>query len=82
MSSAVSRLALPSLEQRWCRSRGSFLLIFGLMGGFLGTGPAALMIGALIPKWFVHRRGRAVATATMGTGLAGFLLAPVVTIIS
>lgn len=51
-----------------------FLLIFGVFGGLLGAGPMSLLQGAVVPKWFIRKRGRAVATSTMGTGLAAFIL--------
>ena len=51
-----------------------FLLIFGVLGGLLGQGPSSLLLGAVVPKWFIRKRGRAVATSTMGTGLAAFIM--------
>ena len=51
-----------------------FWIIFGLFSGLLGAGPGALMQAAIVPKWFVRKRGRATALASMGTGLAAFLL--------
>lgn len=51
-----------------------FWLIYGVLSGMLGAGPGALLMGAIVPKWFVRRRGRATALASMGTGLAAFLL--------
>ena len=77
IAAGIALFGTALVQEPW-----QFLLIFGLVGGFLGTGPAALMMGAVVPKWFVRRRGRAVATATMGTGLAGFLLSPLVAVIS
>jgi MFS family permease len=77
MAAALSLCGSALVQEPW-----QFLLVFGLIGGSLGTGPAALLQGAVVPKWFIRRRGRAVATATMGTGLAGFVLAPLVTIVS
>ena len=75
---AASGLFLVAVVQEsW-----QFLLIFGLLGGLLGAGPAALLMGAIVPKWFIRRRGRAVATATMGTGLAAFILPVVITLVS
>ena len=64
------------------RESWQFLLIFGVLGGLLGAGPGALLMGATVPKWFIRKRGRAVATATMGTGLAAFILPVVITLVS
>ncbi len=79
-SSVVAALCLGSIafvQEEW-----QFLLIFGVIGGVFGAGPAQLLMGALVPKWFVRKRGRAMATSTMGTGLAAFLLPPVVALVS
>ena len=59
-----------------------FMLIFGVLGGLLGAGPSSLLQGAVVPKWFIRRRGRAVATATMGTGLAAFIMPVTMDLIS
>jgi sugar phosphate permease len=59
-----------------------FLLVFGVIGGVFGNGPVTVMIGAVVPKWFILKRGKAMATASMGTGLAAFILPAVVNTIS
>jgi len=67
---AAVGLCLVSLVQ----AEWQFLMIFGVFGGLLGAGPLSLLQGAIVPKWFIRQRGRAVATASMGTGLSAFLL--------
>ncbi len=79
-SSIVAALCLGSIafvQEEW-----QFLLIFGVIGGVLGAGPAQLLMGSLVPKWFIRKRGRAMATSTMGSGLAAFLLVPLVALVN
>ena len=75
--SAVCLVLVAFVQEPW-----QFLLIFGVIGGVFGNGPATVMMGAVVPKWFIAKRGRAMATATMGTGLAAFLLPAFVNAIS
>ena len=70
---SVCMLGVAFVQEQW-----QFLLVFGVIGGVFGAGPAQLLMGAIVPKWFIRQRGRAVATATMGTGLAAFILPPVI----
>ena len=79
-SSVVAALCLGSIafvQEEW-----QFLLVFGVIGGVLGAGPAQLLMGSLVPKWFIRKRGRAMATSTMGSGLAAFLLVPLVALVN
>lgn len=79
-SSVVAAICLMSVafvQEPW-----HFLLIFGVINGIFGIGPAQLLMGAIVPKWFIRKRGRAMATSTMGTGLAAFTLPPVIALIS
>ena len=80
VSGSAASLALvlvAFVEQPW-----QFFVVFGLVGGLLGTGPGALLIGTLVPKWFVRRRARAVATSTMGTGLGAFVLPLIINVVA
>jgi MFS family permease len=74
---ALCLLSIAFVNEPW-----QFLLIFGVIGGLLGAGPAQLLMGAIVPKWFIRKRGRAMATSTMGTGLAAFLLPPLVALVN
>ena len=74
---AAALMSVALVQEPW-----QFLLIFGVIGGLFGAGPAGPLMGAVVPKWFSRRRGRAVATATMGTGLAAFLLPSLVNLVS
>jgi MFS family permease len=75
--SAVCLLLVAFVQEPW-----QFLLVFGVIGGLLGNGPVTVMIGAVVPKWFILKRGKAMATASMGTGLAAFILPTLVNLIS
>ncbi|HLF79495.1 MAG TPA: MFS transporter [Dehalococcoidia bacterium] len=66
---ALGLCLVAFVQEAW-----QFMLIFGVFGGLLGAGPSSLLLGAIVPKWFIRQRGRAVATSTMGTGLAAFVL--------
>ncbi|MBI4299627.1 MAG: MFS transporter [Chloroflexi bacterium] len=56
-------------SQRWTNSLWQYYLIYSVIGG-LGLFCVGNMIGTtVIAKWFVRRRGRAIAVATMGMGL-------------
>ncbi len=74
---ALCLLAVAFVHEPW-----QFLLIFGVIGGILGAGPSQLLMGAVVPKWFIRKRGRAMATSTMGTGLAAFILPPIIAFVS
>ncbi len=67
--SGFGLMLVAAVQEVW-----QFWLIYGLLSGVLGAGPGALLMGAIVPKWFVKKRGRATALASMGTGLAAFLL--------
>ncbi len=75
--SAAGLFLIAVVQEAW-----QYLLIFGVLGGLLGAGPAALLMGATVPKWFIRKRGRAVATATMGSGFAAFTLPVLITLVS
>jgi MFS family permease len=74
---AACLMSVAFVQEPW-----QFLLIFGVVNGILGVGPAQLLMAAIVPKWFIRKRGRAMATSTMGTGLAAFILPPVVALVS
>ena len=75
--SAICLLLVAFVREPW-----QFLLVFGVIGGLFGNGPVTVMIGAVVPKWFIRQRGKAMATASMGTGLAAFILPTLVNAIS
>jgi MFS family permease len=67
-------LALTSqVQEVW-----QFWMLFGLINGLASGGHSALFISAIVPRWFRKSRGRAVATATMGSSVAAFVLPPII----
>lgn len=70
---AISTAAIATVHEPW-----EFMLWFGVLGGIAGPGAAFLVTGAIIPKWFVRKRGKALALSTMGTGAAALLMPPFV----
>lgn len=70
-------LALTSqVQQVW-----QFWLLFGVVNGLASGGHSALLTAAVVPRWFRRSRGRAVATATMGSSVAAFVLPPIIALI-
>ena len=53
-----------------------YYLVFGVIGGLSAAGAGGQLYQAIIPKWFIRRRGRAVAFGSMGSSL-GALTAPI-----
>ena len=47
-----------------------YYLVTGLLGGLSAAGASGGLYQALTPKWFISKRGRAVAFGTMGSSLA------------
>ena len=47
-----------------------YYLVTGVLGGLSAAGASGGLYQALTPKWFVSKRGRAVAFGTMGSSLA------------
>ena len=48
-----------------------FLILFGIAGGFASAGAGEFAVGSVIPKWFIKKRGKALAFGTMGGVLVG-----------
>lgn len=67
----VGIMGLAFMQELW-----QFYLLFGVLGALSIIGTNDMLSNAIIPKWFVRRRGVALGNATAGTAL-GSLLAPV-----
>ena len=76
VTGGVACLLLSRVEELW-----QFYIIFALVGMAGGAGLGGVVAQATVVKWFVRRRGRAVAFSTMGNTAAGALLAPLVGLI-
>lgn len=68
---AASLVAVSQIDSHW-----QYLLLYGVVGGMTTAGTGFLVMSAVVPRWFLRRRGRAVAFATMGSGAAAFILPP------
>jgi MFS family permease len=68
-------IATSAVQSFW-----QFILVFGILGGLVITvaeGGWALQ-PALISKWFIRKRGRAMALGMMGISAGGFTVAPLI----
>ncbi len=52
------------------QSLTEFYLIFGVLGGISSAGAGGQIFQALMPKWFVRKRGRATSFGSMGSAAA------------
>ena len=69
MVSGIGLMLVSLVDSQW-----QFWLIYGVLSGMFGAGPGALLMAAVVPKWFVRKRGRTMALASMGTGFAAMTL--------
>ena len=68
----VCLLGIGRVNSYW-----QFMLLFGIIGITGLTAPNSLITSVPVAKWFLRRRGRALAMATAGLGLGGVALVPV-----
>ena len=54
-------------------SQLQYFLVFSLLGGIGQASGGGILRQAIVAKWFVRRRGRAIAMGSMGTGMAAFV---------
>ena len=54
---------------KWVDNIVLYYVLFGAMGALTMVGGAEMLIVAIVPKWFVRMRGRAVAVASTGTAM-------------
>jgi nitrate/nitrite transporter NarK len=69
MVSAVSLGLVSLVEEQW-----QYIFLFGVLGGIAGLGNPLTVASAIVPKWFLRQRGRAMAYATAGPGVAALTL--------
>ena len=50
-----------------------FIALFGALGGVAELGGGFFISQALVPKWFVRKRGRALGISIMGVGLGALV---------
>jgi MFS family permease len=54
----------------------AFYILYGAASALLMGGLSQVLTGMVVPKWFVRKRGRALANATLGFAVAGVALGP------
>ena len=72
----ASVLPISFVREEW-----QFLLLFGVFGGIASAAQGGQIIGAIVPKWFIRKRGTAMAWATMGSAASAFAIPPIVAIL-
>ena len=61
----------------WVETEAQFVLLFGVIGGIGSVGSGRLIAAALVPKWFISKRGIAMGVAATGSGLSAALVSPI-----
>lgn len=59
-------LAVSLIGLRWVDEVWQYYLLFGGVGALANVTSGIILIEAVVPKWFIRQRGRAVAAASMG----------------
>ena len=65
---ALSMALIRNVTELW-----QFVALFGVLGGVAELGGGFFISQALVPKWFVRQRGRALGISTMGVGLGALV---------
>lgn len=73
---SVSLMLLGGVTEEW-----QFILLFGVIGGIGNWGQAFPTNNALVPKWFVRKRGIVIGWASMGSPIAALGLAPLMALV-
>lgn len=66
-------LALSLIGLRYVNHLWELYLLIGFVGGITQIGAGAMLTQAVLPKWFIRRRGRAMGIALMGSGFGPML---------
>ena len=62
-------MGLSLIGLKWVDNILVFYVLFGALGALTMVGGAEMLTVAIVPKWFVRKRGRAVALASTGTAM-------------
>lgn len=65
----------------WVKQEWQFFLLFGVLGGLSSAAQGGQIVGAIVPKWFIRKRGSAMAWATMGSAASAFVVPPLVAVL-
>ncbi len=75
LTAGIALLLMALMQELW-----HFYLLFGVVWGAAMTALGGMILGpAIVSKWFVRRRGRALAIATMGVSAGGVIAIPLTT---
>jgi sugar phosphate permease len=70
--SVVLGLSIAALH--WVNEVWQFYLLFGVFGAVAMVGSSQMVGEVVLPKWFVRRRGRAMAISSMSTPISGMII--------
>ncbi|MSQ10240.1 MAG: MFS transporter [Dehalococcoidia bacterium] len=73
---SLTLAAVSQVHEQW-----QFALLFGVIGGVAQTVQSGISV-AIVPKWFIKRRGFAVAISTTGGGLAAFIMPTLISVLN
>lgn len=62
-------MGLSLIGLKWVDNLAVFYILFGALGALSMVAGAEMLTVAIVPKWFVRKRGRAVAIASTGTAM-------------
>jgi MFS family permease len=72
---SIATALISGVSESW-----QFILLFGVMGG-IGIVGQSFPTFALVPKWFISKRGSALGWASMGSPIAAMGLAPALAVL-
>jgi MFS family permease len=67
--STTLTLTASLIAMHWVSDLLVFYLLFGCLGALASFGSSDMMMTAVLPKWFIRKRGRALATGSIGTAM-------------
>ena len=65
----VATLGGSLIAMRWVSDIVVFYILFGCLGALASFGSSDMLITAVLPKWFVRKRARALAIGSTGTAM-------------
>ena len=76
LAAGTALLFMALMQELW-----HFYFLFGVVWGGAMTALGGMILGpAIVSKWFIKRRGRALAIATMGVSAGGVVAIPLTTV--
>ena len=72
-------MAGSMIAMKWIDDIVLFYVVFGGLGAFATFGSTEMMLSVVLPRWFVRRRGRAIAIGSMGTAMGPLMFPFIVT---